>query len=736
MIRLAPSIVAAQLRAAAIGFSLPVSLALPLTLINTGVVNAQDAAAADPVVKAVEDFWHYGKIARYDLAGTKADEITSAGATPTAVLEAFEKVAADRGDNLDDWLIRWQGVEAIKDKADALAKLLNEGRFERRANPEYILKQIERLPGGDRPYRLAMTQLRESGELAVPFLVEVLRDPAKMSQHGTARRAIVELGRLSLNPLVAATESTDPETLQAVASLLGDIGYDAATPYLQRLVETSTVDTVKTAASEALVKLGGAKGTAGNLFYDLSEKLYYGKSSLTADARFPTANIWKYDAAAKGFTRTAVPQAIFNDIMAMRASEYALSLNTDRDALSLWLAANFKREADLPEGEADKTRAEGQPVAHYYGVTAGAQYLNAALARALNDGNSAVALKAVKSLQDIVGDANFKSNESTTPLIAAMQYGDRRVRFEAAFTLAQALPQSPFTGQELVVPLLAEAVSQTGQPSVLVVMPTQEAVNAIVEPLKAESYIASGATSAAGALSAAAAVPAIDVVVISEELASPEIESLLGLIAQSPKVRGAGKLFLVKSQASQWETRKVSDKTISTSIATDTAGIKTAIQSSREASGALPLDPALATEYATRAGELIKRLAISRGQVLDLTPARSTLLGALEDSRSEIVKLAGEGLALLNSEDAQRGLLIKSTTEGVADDVKVSLFKSLATSAKFWGNRLEAAQVEALDNVVKTATNADVKNASAEARGALNLPSNQARTLILEQSQK
>jgi len=733
MIRLAPSIVAAQLRAAAIGFSLPVSLALPLTLINTGVVYAQEQP--DALTKSVEDFWHYGKIARYDLASAKADEIVGSGATPTAILEAFEKVSSDRGDSLDDWLIRWQGIEAIKEKAGALAKTLNGGRFERRANPEYILKQIDRLASGDRPYRLAMIQLRESGELAVPFLIDVLRDPAKVAQHGAVRRATVELGRMALNPLLAATESTDPETLQIVSSLLGDTGYDAATPYLQRLVETASVDTVKQAATEAITKLGGANGSAGNLFYDLSEKLYYSKSALTADARFPTANVWKYDSAAKGFTRTPVPPAIFNDIMAMRASEYAMALNTDKDALSLWLAANFKREADLPEGGADKTRAEGQPAAHFYGVTAGAQYLNAALARALNDGNSAVALKSVKSLQDIVGDANFKSNEST-PLIAAMQYGDRRVRFEAAFTLAQALPQSAFSGQEMVVPLLAEAVSQTGQPSVLVVMPTQEAVNAVVEPLKAESYITSGATSAAGALSAAASVPAIDVVVISEDLAAPEIESLLGLIAQSPKVRGAGKLFVVKSQASQWENRKVSDKTISTTTAADAAGIKLAIQSAREASGALPLDPAMATEYATRAGELIKRLAISRGQVLDLAPARSTLLGALEDARPEIIKLAGEGLALLNNEDAQRGLLIKSTTEGVADDVKVSLFKSLATSAKFWGNKLETAQVEALDNVLKSATNADVKNASAEARGALNLPSDQARTLILEQSRK
>lgn len=728
MIRLTPSLVATRLRAATISFS----LIAPIVISTPAMVYAQ--AQADPVVKAVEDFWHFGKIARYDLATAKADEILSAGATPAKVLEAFEQVATLRNDNLDQWMIRWQGVEALKEKAAALSKVINEGRFERRANPEHIIKQINRLAAGDRPYRLAMVQLRESGELAVPFILDVLKDPTRSSEHGAVRQALVDLGRMAMNPLVAATESTDPATLQLVSGVLADIGYDAAIPYLQRLAETSKEPGVQQAASNALKAFNSPDGTAGNSFYDLSEKLYYNKSSLVADLRFPTANVWRYD-QSKGLTRTPVPPAIYNDIMSMRASEYAMALGTDKDALSLWLAANYKRETDLPAGSTDATRAPDQPSAHYYGVTAGSQYLNATLTRALNDRNSAVALKAVKSLQDIVGDSNFKSNEST-PLIDAMQYGDRRVRFEAAFTLAQALPQSGFAGQEMVVPLLAEAISQTGQPSVLVVMPTQEAVTAITEPLKGEKFITAGATSAAGALAAAAAVPAIDVVIISDELSPPEIETLLGMIAQSPKVRGAGKLFVVKSQASQWETRKVNDKSISTTTASSGAEIKTAIQASRDSSGALPLDPTLATEYATRAGELIKRLAISRGQVLDLSPAQSTLLGALEDGRPEIVKLAGEGLALLSSDDAQKGLLIKATADGVADDVKVSLFKSTATSAKFFGNKLDNSQLASLDNVVKSATNADVRNAAAEARGALNLPSDQARTLILEQSRR
>ncbi|MBC7783006.1 MAG: HEAT repeat domain-containing protein [Burkholderiales bacterium] len=733
MSRFAPSIVAAQLRAAAIGLSLVAPLAIVAPVLTPTNVHAQEQT--DPLVKAVEDFWHYGKIARYELAAARATEITTGGAEPVKVLEAFERVASDRNDNIDEWLTRWQGIDQLKEPAAALSKTINEGRFTRRADPTFITTNISRLSGGDRPYRLAMIQLRESGELAIPLLLDILKDPSKPEMHGSARRAIVDLGRLGLNPLVAATESDDPGQLTTVALLLGDIGYDAAVPYLTRLVETSNVDTVKQAANQALAKLGGASAKSGNLFYDLAEKLYYSRSPLVADARFPQANVWRHE-SGKGLLRTPVPQSIYNDLMTMRACEYALQLGAEQDALSLWLASNYKREADLPAGETDATRQANQGDAHYYGVTAGAQYVNSALARAINDRNSAVALKAVKSLQEIVGDANYKSTGSPGPLVDAMQYGERRVRFEAAFTLAGALPQSAFAGQEMVVPLLAEAISQTGQPSVLVVMPTQEAVNAIVDPLKVEKFITAGATNAASALAAAAAVPAIDVVVISDELPAAEVETLLGMIAQSPKVRASGKLFVVKTTASQWEARKVTDRTISTTTSVEPASIKAAIATAREMTGALPLDPELATQYATRAGQLIKNLAISRGQILDLSPARSTLLGALEDARPEIIKLAGEGLALINSDDSQRGLLIKATTDGVADDVKVSLLKSVSTNAKFFGNKLADPQIASLDKVVHEATNPDVRAAAAEARGALNLPSDQAKTLILEQSRR
>ena len=88
---------------------------------------------------------------------------------------------------------------------------------------------------------------------------------------------------------------------------------------------------------------------------------------------------------------------------------------------------------------------------------------------------------------------------------------------------------------------------------------------------------------------------------------------------------------------------------------------------------------------------------------------------------------------LLNDKDAQVGLLAAAGQDKTPDDVKISLFKSLATNAKLYGDQLDASQLDPLEKAVDESTNNDVRSAAAEAHGALNLPSDQAQKLIVEQ---
>ena len=707
-------------------------------------------ATADPLpttpemARLADDFWHYASIARYDLAKTQADKIIAASTDPAAALNAFETVVASRNRlvpaerrvELYERLLAWQRVPELRDSSARLLSVFNKAKQSRRADTAFIETNIQRLSVNARAYMLAMEQLRQSGELAVPIMLSYLREPAKKAHYIAIRTALRDLGQKSLNPLLAATEMKDWNTLLWVVSALGDIGYDNAIPCLVRLYQSKeTPDSVKSAVREALLRLNVTNPGELNLaqlYYELAERFYYDKASIVVEPGSTVGFMWTW--TERGLSKQNVPAVIFNEDQALRSCEYALRADSTRaDVVSLWLAAAYKREVELPEGAPDPMWDDKHPATHFYAVDAGAHHLNPVLARVLRDHNSPIALKAIKSLQEIVGSSSLLTEDADMPILTALRYPDRRVRFEAAFTVAQALPQKPFTGQDRVVPILAEALAQTGKPGVLIAAKSQDKFNELKGKLS-PAYNTAGAPNADAAVAAAATLSGVDIVIIDED--NPGIDRLFTAVRENVRLAGAGILIRVTSEvASPYATIAQTNPLVSVTAANDD-GLPAAVEAARKRAGGLPIDEKLATAYALRSAELLAKLAVSRGQVLDLSAAQSTLLSALDDARPDVIKASGNILALLNSNQAQVGLLLKSMDDKTPDELKIALFKNLSTSAKFYGNLLDPTRVDALTKFVGVTTNLDVRSAAAEAHGALNLPADQLKTLILEQSKK
>jgi hypothetical protein len=715
-----------------------------------GVTNAlwaQDAAPAnagavtgispvDPALRrSADDYWHYVQVARYELANAEAKKL--AEGEPLSVLKAFQAVASERKADLDTYIARWVTIDPIKDSATALKATLDKGRLTLRGDQSYIEDNIKRLVINERAYQLAVARLRQSGELAVPLMIQYLRSPEQVQYHGSIRRALTDMGKTALSPLLASTQMKDARVLTIVVSVLGDMGYEPAVPYLLRLSASPDVGaSVRQASALALQKLGASANLSpADAFYQLAEKFYYDNAMITANlSGSDVAYVWYWSEDA-GLTKKDVSPAIFNELQAMRACEYSLTQDRGKaEALSLWLASNYKREVELPTGATDTTREAGQPNAHYYGVAAGARYLNDVLTRTLKDRNSAVALKAVRSLEDIVGTESLFNNGTGTPLSAALSYPDRVVRFEAAYTLGSAMPQQQFAGSDQVVPILAEAIAQTGKPGVVVLAPTDEAVNKLVEDLKAQGYNAVGTKSAEGVVNVAAGLPAVDSLVVSEDVALGAIDQLLAVTASSPRLARTPKLILTKTGASPFASRAAVDVLVNTTTETDPAKLKDAIEKARARGGANPLSEDDAKSGALRAIGLIRTLAVAKSPVLNVLSARGTLISALDDSRPEIAKAAADTLAVMGQKEGQLAILTKATGEKTPDDLKVAMLKSLSTSAKTFGNQLPSDGIAALEKMVVTGENLDLRSAAAEARGALNLPPEEAKVLILKQA--
>jgi hypothetical protein len=476
-----------------------------------------------------------------------------------------------------------------------------------------------------------------------------------------------------------------------------------------------------------------------NEFYQLAEKFYYDNSAVRADKKDPIGRIWFWG-EDKGLTFLSVPQPIFHDVMAKRTAEYALKLgkangDTSDEALSLWVSAAFQDESDLPAGQKDTTIAPDAPSAHYWGSSVGTKYLNRALSRANRDRNAAVAIRIIQSLQDVGGQSNlFGGTEH--PLMDALLFPDRLVRYEAAFALAGALPRESFVGEERVIPLLAEALSQTGSANILVLLPDPDQLKATVAGLQAQGYNVVGGTTPSEAVANAIARPSIDAILMTEDSGPALIQQMQSLALQTPRLDRAVKVIVTKTKASTYTVQAVTDTSLATTQAalTDFAALKAGIEDARKRGGLLPLDEATASKYATHAADLLSKIAINHSPVFDISMAQPLVLSALDDTRPDIVKYAASVLGLMNSPEIQPALLQKASADATTDDLKIALFQGLSTNARNFGRHLDDDQVAVVQKVVASASNVDVRTAASEARGALDLPADQAKQLIIEQS--
>jgi len=136
--------------------------------------------------RASDDFFHYASIGRYDLAKAEGEKIIGMNADPMEVYRAFQatvedrnrRVNPDRRIELYERVLSWQRQPELKDIGAKLISIFNQATYKQRSNTGFIESQVQRLGGGPRAYALAVEQLKTSGELAVPVMLNYLRDPS------------------------------------------------------------------------------------------------------------------------------------------------------------------------------------------------------------------------------------------------------------------------------------------------------------------------------------------------------------------------------------------------------------------------------------------------------------------------------------------------------------------------------------------------------------------------------
>lgn len=581
------------------------------------IILAGSSCFAQTIEDNWNDFLHYTKIGRFDLAAGYAQALLDAGPEPTELL-----LLAD--ENPDGYAILLKVHETkpapeLAELTEKVLQLIEQGRFDKRTDAKIIVEEIKRLSGTARGQLAAVKRLQNAGEYAIPHMIDAMSDMSRKDEMADIIWALPQIGRDAIRPLAASLQTQDVGVKAEIIKAMGKIGYPQSLPYLKYIIEKDESQELKSLAQKSIEQINPAaiKLSASQLFFQLAEKYYNHAESLNPAEDADFANIWFWDGSMRALIREKVDNDYFYELMAMRCCECALKADSlFGRAIGLWLAAFFQAEStgiEMPD-----YFGQGHLDAFGYATTAGPEYLHLALARAINDGNTKVALAVVEALAVTAGEQSLLSRIGPAqPLAQALMYHDKAVRYSAAIAIAQAGPKQGFPEAKLIIENLATAVAETGEKT------------------------------------------------------------------------GNNNIFGSES----------------------------------------------ANTYALRAAKAMLMLAQTRNKVVDLNAAQNALIEATRDKRSEIQVLAGKILAHLNSSYAQNAICAMAISESNSMNVRVAAFKSLAESAKINANLLDDRTIDTIYTMVSSRdTNTDLRGAAAVAFGALNLPSQKVKDLILEQA--
>lgn len=702
---------------------------LSMVLLTNASASAQNAPSN---AELLDDFNFFVNTANVELALANARALLDRGLTAEEFLGVVEDSAQLESRFEAAYLraLRYQELEGI---AAELYSLYEEGRRARSRDLDEIDRNIAMLTGNARARQLARGRLIEAGEYAVPSLLAPLMQDGDRLLQSEAQRLLIDMGRDSVKPLVAALEGVTPNVQEKICLILGSIGYEMAVPYLADLSASTNVEAVREAADRAMRRIQGANAAAkpvSTMYRELAASYLTESPSLTSFPGERHQLLWSFSPAV-GLQPTAIYTEVYHEAMAMNLAERALTLNDgDAEAVALWLEANFSRELDQPEGYDNPAYAATRRDAQYYAVAAGSTPVQLGLSKALQARDTVMARLMIGALNESTGGANlWRGLGDSRPLVDALTYPDRRVRYDAAMTIASADPRTSFGGAELIVPTLASVVNDAGTRYAMVIARDVERQQQFDTVLSDLGFIVlPPVTSLSEASQFVADVPGVDII-ISDIDDEPGIE-LIESVRNTARLAATPIIALMPFEnVNRFGARYQGDDL--TRIARDGIGsseIEAAVTAVVTRASGAPMDDDEAASYSERALELLERLAVGRNTVLNVNDAASSLIGSLPVTFDQTQLDVATVLSYVNERRAQ--VAITDAALSATDDQQIALIRIAAESAKRHGNMIEDRQIQRVIQLADSA-DSDVATAAAAFLGSLNLAGDRIVPLIL-----
>lgn len=357
--------------------------------------------------------------------------------------------------------------------------------------------------------------------------------------------------------------------------------------------------------------------------------------------------------------------------------------------------------------------------AEFFATAAGPSILQDVIAMALDAQDTALARAAMDALARTSSTRGLIAQGGRNALVEALSYPDRRVRFDAALVIANALPQQGFSSDAAVVPILGSMVAAGGSTGAAIAQSDEDlrTIDARLggigfRPLRGGRDFSALSTELVGG-------QGVDLIVVQGPRGF--VRDTVAAVRNS-RVAGAAPVVVLADPADAPGLSIDFDGDARVAVMSagspDAAFARAASAASGGAGGSVVSEEE-GEDYTLRALDALQMIADSGSPVFDIRNAETPLLGALAATSGDLRVRVADAVARVPTELSQRALMDASLR--AQGDEKAELLLRLAESARRFGNMLEAQQVDALRKVITSSTGPEA-DAAGTAYGALGLP--------------
>ncbi len=654
----------------------------------------------------------------------------------------------------------------IAENAEKILAVIREGEALNRKSPDQITKAIELLAGDPTQRSVGIDRLKHAGEYAIPWMIAWMVDPARKDLYPFIERSLAQVGKAAVNPLVIALSIRHDAVRQTAMDALGRLGYPQALPYLKRIATNERESAaVRETAQKAVARIlaanpGTADLPAPTAFLHLAEQYYANTPSLRPDEREELANVWYCD--GKELTFKSTRRSVFMEVMCMRCCEDALGVQPEMpEAVALWSAANFRREAKLgldvqsvqadPKALEDTTRPGEYPRSLYFARCFGPRVGLLTLARGVKDRDAAVALGAVTALDGIASaEALLGTEDARRTVLQALGFPDIRVRINAALTLARTRPPRDFPGAMQVVPVLASALDLRSRPTVVIVDPNTDSRRLLEEfARRAKARVIAAARFAEAANRAREEATNVDLVVLASDMDGPNVSSALQELRKDRLLELAPVIIAAKpGGAGVWFEARQADERLQQidlnlggfsglsdeQLAQVGESFDRAWKRAQAAFGRQPIAEEEALALSLAAADALRDIAVSGTSVFQFAAAEAALIRACGHPDEGMRLKAADALTWSAGPAAQSAIARLAMDAAGSESQRIAALGLLAESGKRSGRRLSGEEMNALTQLSLREPSLAIRTAASQALGALNADASLAAEIVRQQA--